>query len=82
MWGRTSVCDLAGVAARALVSKGWEGGADLAQALKCSSIADALIPSQGNFAYLSGLGVLDLGLDWDDLIVEPACFLGPLSSLV
>lgn len=80
--GLTSVCDLTGVTASALVSERREGRADFAKALICGAIADTLVLGHGDLLYLPGLWVLDLRLNGDDLLVKPASFLGPLGSLV
>jgi len=84
-WGRgkglTSVGDLAGVAAS---GGGWaplrEGGADLAEGLGGGAGADALVAGEGDLLPLA-VGVLDAGLDGDDLVVKKTGLLGALGAL-
>lgn len=78
--GGGSVGDLRGVATGRPVSEGREGRADLGQAFKCGTPSWALVLGQSNLLNLSRLGVLDLGLDRHNLVVEPTgllCLLSP-----
>jgi hypothetical protein len=55
---------------------------DLRQTLIRRPWPDALIPRQSNLMRLSCLGILDLRLDWHDLIVDPSFLLRPLGLLI
>lgn len=78
----TAVSHLAGVATSAPVTELGESRSDLAERLGRRSITDTLILGQSNLLDLAGLGVLHLGGDGDDLIIEPPSLLGLLSAAV
>lgn len=76
----TSIGDLAGISTGRLVTELRHGGSDLEQTLEGGSITRTLVPGQGDGLLLAGLGILDLGGDGDDLVVEPAGLLGDLGT--
>lgn len=78
--GLTSIGDLAGIATSGLVAKLRQGGANLQQTLQGGSVSRTLILGEGDGSQLSGLGILDLGGDGHDLVLEPAGFLCHLRS--
>ena len=61
---------------------GKEGRLDLLEALECGAVSDALVLGQGDGLDLASLGVLELGCDGRNLIVEPASLLRNLGSPV
>lgn len=80
--GSGAISDLRGVSPGGFVSPLGEGGADLLERFKSGPSADPVILGDGDFMPLPSLGVLDLGLDGDNLVLEPAGLLGGFGALV
>lgn len=78
--GRTAVGDLAGVAAGGAVAELRERRTDLVQGLGRSPVPNALVAGDSHLLDLAGLGVLDLGGDGDDFLIEPAGLLCDLRA--
>ncbi len=78
----TSIGDLGGVPSSRLVTKIWESRANLAQSLEGCAPSWSLILGQSNLLNVPSLGVLNLGNDWHDLIIEPSCLLRSLCTLI
>ena len=75
--GGGAIGDLTGVASRGPVAELRECRTDLVQRLRRRPVPDTLVAGHSHLLDLAGLGVLDLGGDGHDLLVEPA---GPLRS--
>lgn len=76
----TSIRDLAGIPTGRPVPKLRERRPDLAQRLGRGAVANTLVLGQGDLLDLAGLGVLHLGGEGDDLVVEPAGLLRLLGA--
>lgn len=75
-----AIGNLGGVTTRGSGTPLGEGNADLGETLGSSAGADTLILGEGDVLPLA-IGVLDAGLDGDDLVVEEAGLLGALGTL-
>lgn len=78
----SSISDLRGVTTSGAVTPLGEGRADLRERGIGGAVADTVISLDDNVLDLTGLRVLPLSGDGDNLLVEETCLLGSLSALV